>query len=72
MEEKEKNTVTIDDKEYVFDELPDTVRHCIKQIEEIRVLADKAGLKNQRYSMMIRGYTSALAEEMEKVTDTTE
>ena len=72
MEEKEKSTVTIDNKEYVFDELPDTVRHCIKQIEEIRVLADKAGLKTQRYSMMIKGYTSALAEEMEKVTDTTE
>ena len=72
MMEEEKNTVTIDEKEYVFEELPDTVRHCIKQIEEIRVLADKAALETQRYSMMIRGYTSTLRDEMEKVADTTE
>jgi hypothetical protein len=72
MEEKEKNTVTIDDKEYVFDELSEIVQHCIRQIEEIRVLTDKSALETQRYTMMGRGYTTALAEEMEKVTDTTE
>ena len=72
MEEKEKNTVTIDDKEYVFDELSEIAQHCIRQIEEIRVLTDKAALETQRCSMMGRGYTAALAEEIEKVTNTTE
>jgi hypothetical protein len=72
MEQKEKNTVTIDDKEYVFDELSEIAQHCIRQIEEIRVLTDKSALETQRYTMMGRGYTSTLADEMEKVTDTSE
>tara|TARA_B110000977_G_scaffold189258_1_gene258494 strand:- start:1044 stop:1259 length:216 start_codon:yes stop_codon:yes gene_type:complete len=70
--EEEKNTVTIDDEEYIFEDLSVPVQHCIRQIEEVRVLADKAALEAQRYTMMIIGYTSTLREEMEKVTDTTE
>lgn len=72
MEEKQKTVITIDDKEYIFEELCVPVQHCIRQIEEARVLADKAALEAQRYTMMIVGYTSTLREEMEKAKDTTE
>ena len=69
---EEKKTITIDDKEYVFDELPETVQHCCVQIQDVEVLINTASLEVQRYKMMHRGYVATLAECMEAPTDDTE
>jgi len=62
----EEGTVTIDEKEYIFDDLPEAVQHCLVQIQEVRNLAATAYIEAQRYEMAQRGYTAELGEQLEK------
>jgi hypothetical protein len=72
VKEKERATVTIDEEEYIFDDLPEALQHCLVQIQEVRVLTDTASLEVQRYEMMQRGYVADLADQMDAYKSATE
>ena len=65
MEEAEKSIVTIDEQDYIFQDLPEEVQHCLVQIQEVRTLITNAELETQRCIMMQRGYIAELATRME-------
>ena len=67
MEQEEQSTVTIDEKEYIFDELPKSVQHCCLQLREAEALINTTSLEVERHKMMHRGYVVTLQEEMEKL-----
>lgn len=60
----EQNMVTIDDIEYVFEDLPEPVQHTLGQIQYTREQVAKANLEAQRFEMMQRGYIAELADRM--------
>lgn len=66
MAEFEKQTVTIDDVDYYYEDLPQGVQHAIAQIGYTRNMIEESTLEIQKYEMMQRGYTEMLKEEMEK------
>ena len=66
MAEFEKQTVTIDDVEYFFEDLPEGVRHALVQIGYTRNMVEESKLETQKYEMMQVGYVQMLKEEMER------
>jgi hypothetical protein len=66
--EAQAATVTIDDVEYVLDDLPPEVRHCLYQVQEVKEMIDTKSLDLQRHEMMQRGYITELRDQMLKIT----
>ena len=60
----EQNTVTIDDVEYIFEDLPEAIQHVLGQIQYSRDAVQNATLEVQRLEMMQRGYIAELADRM--------
>jgi len=61
------DTVTIDEVEYLVDDLSDEVRHVLSQIQYTRDQSHTAQLEQQRADMMQRGYIAELAEAMKRM-----
>lgn len=66
MAEFEKQTVTIDDVDYYYEDLPAGVQHALVQIGYTRNMIEESQLNAQKYEMMQIGYVQMLKEEMEK------
>lgn len=67
VEQIKKQTVTIDDVEYVFEELPQDVQNILAELSYVNEKINDLDVEKQRHEMMRRGYTAQLAEEMKKV-----
>jgi hypothetical protein len=63
------DTVTIDEVEYLVDDLSDEVRHVLSQIQYTRDQSHTAQLEQQRAEMMQRGYIAELAEAMKRMNN---
>lgn len=62
-----RNIVTIDDVEYVFEDLPQDVQNILAELNFINDKVNELNVEVQRHDMMKRGYITQLAEEMKKV-----
>jgi len=60
----EQNTVTIDDIEYVFEDLPEEIQNTLAEIQYTRDAMAKAQIEAQRAEMTQRGYIARLADLM--------
>jgi hypothetical protein len=64
---EERNMVTIDDVEYVFEDLPQDVQNILAELSYTNEKINDLQVEQQRHEMMRLGYTSTLGEEMKKV-----
>lgn len=64
---EERNMVTIDDVEYVFEDLPQDVQNILAELSYTNEKINDLQVEQQRHEMMRLGYTSKLGEEMKKV-----
>lgn len=67
LNEETRNLVTIDDVEYVFEDLPQDVQNILAELNYVNDKVNDLQVEQQRHEMMRRGYTAQLAEEMKKV-----
>jgi hypothetical protein len=64
---EERNIVTIDDVEYVFEDLPKDVQNILAELSYVSEKINDLQVEQQRHEMMRAGYTTQLAQEMKKV-----
>jgi hypothetical protein len=64
---EERNMVTIDDVEYVFEDLPQDVQNILAELSYVNDKINDLGVEQQRHDMMRIGYTTKLGELMNKV-----
>lgn len=64
---EDRNMVTIDDVEYVFEDLPQDVQNILAELSYTNEKINDLQVEQQRHEMMRLGYTSKLGEEMKKV-----
>ena len=64
---EERNMVTIDDVEYVFEDLPEDVRNILAELSYVNEKINDLAVEQQRHEMMRSGYTAVLGQEMKKV-----
>jgi hypothetical protein len=64
---EERNMVTIDDVEYVFEDLPQDVQNILAELSYVTDKINDLGVEQQRHDMMRIGYTTKLGELMNKV-----
>ena len=62
-----RNIVTIDDVEYVFEDLPEDVRNILAELNYVNEKINDLGVEQQRHEMMRSGYITVLGQEMKKV-----
>ena len=67
LNEETRNLVTIDDVEYVFEDLPQDVQNILAELNYVNEKLNDLQVEQQRHEMMRRGYVTQLAEEMKKV-----
>ena len=67
LNEETRNLVTIDDVEYVFEDLPQDVQNILAELNYVNDKVNDLQVEQQRHEMMRRGYIAQLAEEMKKV-----
>ena len=67
LNEETRNLVTIDDVEYVFEDLPQDVQNILAELNYVNDKVNDLQVEQQRHEMMRRGYTAQLAEEVKKV-----
>lgn len=67
LNEETRNLVTIDDVEYVFEDLPQDVQNILAELSYVNEKINDLQVEQQRHEMMRRGYTAQLGEEMKKV-----
>jgi hypothetical protein len=64
---EDRNMVTIDDVEYVFEDLPEDVRNILAELNYVNEKINDLGVEQQRHEMMRSGYITVLGQEMKKV-----
>jgi hypothetical protein len=69
METQEKQTITIDEKSYVVEDLPDNAKYCLQQIEDLRQQMAGARARLDQLAMAEGGFISAMKEEIQKAED---
>lgn len=62
---EEQQTITIDDVDYVYENLPEQVKHAIVQIQFCRNKMQEAKLEEEKYDMMQIGYVQMLKDGMD-------
>lgn len=72
MSEQQQNTVNIDGTEYDYETLPEKVKYCIAQINDLRAQLDAARARVDQLNMAHDGFINALKAEMEKGNEDTE
>lgn len=65
METQEKPTITIDDKNYIIDDLSDGARYCIAQIQDLQAQAQAARARVDQLEMSNKGFMTALRQEID-------
>ena len=66
MDEKQNKVVNIDGEEHNYDDLSDTVKYCIAQINDLRTQLDAAKARVDQLNMAHDGFLNLLKIEMEK------
>jgi hypothetical protein len=66
MENQEKATITLDDKEYVVEDLPQAAQYCLQQVQDLQQQANAARARVDQLAMAEQGFISALREELAK------
>ena len=67
METQEKPTITIDDKNYIVEDLPDGAKYCIAQIQDLQQQTQAARARVDQLEMANRGFVEALKVEINKM-----
>jgi len=66
MTEQASNVININGEEYNYDDLSDTVKYCIAQINDLRTQLDAAKARVDQLNMAHDGFLNLLKIEMEK------
>lgn len=66
MEQQEKATITLDDKTYIVEDLPQGAQYCLGQIQDLQQQANAARARVDQLTMAEQGFLNALREEIAK------
>lgn len=66
MEHQEKQTITIDEKSYVVEDLPEGAKYCLAQIQDLQQQGQAARARVDQLGMAEQGFVNALKEEITK------
>lgn len=66
MENQEPQTISIDDQEYVVDDLPENAKYCLMQVQDLQQQAQAARARVDQLGMAEQGFVNALKEEIAK------
>lgn len=66
MEHQEKQTITIDEKSYIVEDLPEGAKYCLAQIKDLQQQGQAARARVDQLSMAEQGFVNALKEEIAK------
>ena len=66
MEHQEKQTITIDEKSYIVEDLPEGAKYCLAQIQDLQQQGQAARARVDQLSMAEQGFVNALKEEITK------
>ena len=69
MEHQEKQTITIDEKSYVVEDLPEGAKYCLAQIQDLQQQGQAARARVDQLSMAEQGFVNALKEEIAKAEE---
>ena len=67
MEQQEKATITIDDKNYIIEDLPDGAKYCISQIQDLQQQSVATRARVDQLEMANQGFMTALRAELDKM-----
>lgn len=67
MEQQEKATITIDDKNYIIEDLPDGAKYCISQIQDLQQQSAATRARVDQLEMANQGFMTALRAELDKM-----
>lgn len=66
METQEKQTITIDEKSYIVDDLPDGAKYCLQQIQDLQQQMAATRARLDQLGMAERGFVEAMKQEIAK------
>ena len=66
MESQEQQTITIDEKSYVVDDLPEGAKYCLAQIQDLQQQGQAARARVDQLGMAEQGFIAAMKEEITK------
>ena len=66
MKTQEKQTITIDEKSYIVDELPDGAKYCLQQIQDLQQQMAATRARLDQLGMAERGFVEAIKQEIAK------
>ena len=69
METQEKQTITIDEKSYVVEDLPDGAKYCLQQIQDLQQQMAATRARLDQLGMAERGFVEAMKEEIAKAEE---
>ncbi len=69
METQEKQTITIDEKSYVVEDLPDSAKYCLQQIQDLQQQMAATRARLDQLGMAERGFVEAIKQEIQKAED---
>lgn len=72
MENQEPQTISIDDQEYVVDDLPENAKYCLMQVQDLQQQAQAARARVDQLLMAEQGFVAAMKEEIAKAEDAPE
>jgi len=70
MSEETNNIITIDDKEYNYEELTNEAKYCIAQLRDLKSQIEAAKAKLDQLNVAHNGFGSMLASELSKPKET--
>jgi hypothetical protein len=66
MEQQEKATITLDEKTYVVEDLPQGAQYCLGQLQDLQQQGNAARARVDQLAMAEQGFMNALREEIAK------
>lgn len=64
METQEKPTITLDGKNYIVEDLSDTAKYCVGQLQDLQQQMQATRAKVDQIEMSVRGFTDLLRKEV--------
>lgn len=69
METQEKQTITIDEKSYIVDDLPDGAKYCLQQIQDLQQQTAATRARLDQLAMAERGFVGVIKQEIAQAED---
>lgn len=66
MQTENKETITIDDKNYIVEDLNEKQRYLVAQIKECKQKANMFHMQGEQMDMASKSYTTALVEDLKE------